>query len=102
MRALALVGARKRDAALARVQHAGEHVDRPALAGSVTALEQNNHSLLGLGYPARHRAQLLAQRLQELLIFLSGNALAFAHISPLTNGTSVARRGAYWNLRRSG
>ena len=60
--------------ALARIEGAGEHVDRAALAGGVAALEQDDQPLPGLLDPARRVAQLVEQRFQRCLIFLLADA----------------------------
>ena len=67
--ALARPGQRD-DAALARIEQAREHVDRPALAGGVAALEDDDQALTRLGNPARHRAELFRHGLEEQFILL--------------------------------
>src|SRR4029079_8606246 len=89
------------DAALARVEHMREHVDRAALAGGVAAFEQDDDALPGLRHPARHRAELLGQWLQELLILLLAELALAAHSSPRSAGAFVARGAPDWNRARS-
>src|SRR6185437_1698485 len=92
LRLLALAWGRQRDdTALPRIEKAREHVDRPALAGSVAAFEKNDHPLPGLGYPARHAAEFLGQRLQELLIFSFAEPAIPTHQRPLLNPSCRTR-----------
>src|SRR4051812_49038310 len=84
LRALALAwGRQSDDAALTRVEHLREHLDRSALAGRVTALENDDDALLRLRDPARQRAELLGERLQELFIVLVAEFARPAHRRPL-------------------
>src|SRR5437868_5823550 len=99
--ALALIRARQRgDAALARVEHAREHLDRAALARGVATFEDDHHALAGLGHPPRHRAKLARERLQQLLIFLVAELGVTAHQRPLLK--HCCRMGKRrWELRSS-
>src|SRR2546423_7812392 len=102
LRLLAFARARQRDhAALARVEHAGEHVDRAALAGGVAAFEDDDQALAGLGDPARHLAELLRQWIQEYLILLKREHAWPAHHCPLVE-ESVARVREEWNTLAAG
>ena len=80
----ALGRARKRDhAALARVEDAREHVDRPALAGGVAPFENDDDALPGFGDPARQRHQLPAEGLEQLFIFRLIKLAVAAHSGSL-------------------
>src|SRR4029079_6431546 len=72
-----------------------------ALAGGVAAFEQDDDALPGLRHPARHRAELLGQRLQELLILLLAELALAAHSFPRRAGAFVARGAPDWNRTRS-
>ena len=66
--------------ALARVQGAREHIDRPALARSVASLEDDHHALAGFLDPARRVAQFLGQRVERGLILLPAEDRGAAHL----------------------
>ena len=86
---------KRHHAALPRVQHPREHVDRAALACRVAPFEHDHQPLPCFRNPARHRAELLRQRLQKLLVVLLAQARSAAHPCPrlakLNCGTAQRR-----------
>jgi 2'-5' RNA ligase len=85
--ALAVARRRKRGhSALARIEHPGDGVDRPALSCRVAPLEDDHDPLAGFGKPTRHSRELLQQRLRKLLIFRVAELLELAHPEPPLSG----------------